>query len=253
METFKINYKHMKLFKTLAICALGAAVVVSCGKKQATLPGITQVEVDSVSYAIGLSFGGMLKSSNLESINFSQVNKGMQDFLSGKKLKIDENKAGQIIQAYIIKAQEATSKIKEQEEKEWFKKNKENAGVQQTDDGLQYKIVKPGNDVKPALTDTVEVNYEGKLLDGTVFDSSYKNGKSVKFPLNGVIRGWSEGLQFIGEGGEMTMWIPFQLGYGPRQMGPNLPGYSTLIFKVELIKVYKDMTSAPAEAPVPVK
>jgi FKBP-type peptidyl-prolyl cis-trans isomerase FklB len=231
----------MKLIKTFAICVLGAAVVVSCGKKQATLPGITQAEVDSVSYAIGLSFGGMLKSSNLESIDFSQVNKGMQDFLSGKKLKIDENKAGQIIQAYIIKAQEATTKIKE------------NAGVQQTEDGLQYKIVKPGNDIKPALTDTVEVNYEGKLLDGTVFDSSYKNGKSVKFPLNGVIRGWSEGLQFIGEGGEMTMWIPFQLGYGPRQMGPNLPGYSTLIFKVELIKVYKDMTSAAAAAPAQVK
>lgn len=241
----------MKVIKTLAICALSAVVVASCGKKQATLPGITQAEVDSVSYAIGISFGGMLKASNLDAINFSQVNKGMQDFIAGKKLKIEEAQAGQIIQVYMMKAQEAMSKVKEKEQEEWLKKNKANAGVEQTEDGLQYKIVKPGNDVKPALTDTVEVNYEGKLIDGTVFDSSYKNGKSVKFPLNGVIRGWSEGLQLIGEGGEMTMWIPFQLGYGSRQMGPNLPGYSTLIFKVELIKVYKDKTAVPVAEAAP--
>ena len=85
----------------------------------------------------------------------------------------------------------------------------------------------------------VEVNYKGTLLDGTVFDSSYDRGETAKFPLDRVIAGWTEGLQLVGEGGKITLWIPYELGYGPRQMSAELPGYSTLIFDVELIKVNK--------------
>ena len=91
----------------------------------------------------------------------------------------------------------------------------------------------------PTAQDTVEVNYVGTLLDGTKFDSSYDRGETAKFPLNRVIKGWTEGMQLVGEGGKITLWVPYELGYGPRAMGPNLPAYSTLIFEVELVKVYK--------------
>lgn len=237
----------MKTIKFLTICTICAASIASCGQKATTLPGVTKAETDSVSYAVGVSFGGMLKASKMDGLNYTQIMKGMQDVVAGKeKLMVDEQKAGMMIQSYMMKAEEANAKLKEQEQAEFFAKNKSVEGVQQTESGMQYKIENPGNDVKPQPVDTVEVNYKGTLLDGTVFDSSYDRGESVKFPLNGVIKGWTEGLQLFGEGGKGTLWIPYDLGYGPRQMGPTLPGYSTLVFEVELIKVIK---AKPVEEP----
>ena len=116
---------------------------------------------------------------------------------------------------------------------------KTSEGVQESESRLQYKIEVPGNDVKPTLQDTVEVNYKGSLLNGKVFDSSYDRGETVKFPVNGVIPGWQEGVQLIGEGGKVKLWIPFDLAYGSQDMGPDLPAFSTLMFDVELVKVMK--------------
>ncbi len=230
----------MKIFKSLAVCALCALVVASCGKRTTKIEGVSQAEIDSVSYAVGVSFGGMLKASSMEGLNYGVIMKAMKAYMSGDTtLKIKEADCGPIIQRYMIKAQEAMAKVKQADEKKFMSENKTKDGVKETADGLQYKIEKPGNDNKPAPEDTVEVNYKGTTLDGTVFDSSYERGETVKFPLNAVIRGWTEGLQLIGEGGKATLWIPFDLGYGPRQMGPKLPAYSTLIFNVELIKVTK--------------
>ncbi|MEG1290167.1 MAG: FKBP-type peptidyl-prolyl cis-trans isomerase, partial [Bacteroidales bacterium] len=158
---------------------------------------------------------------------------------AGKELMVDEQKSGMVIQNYMMKVEQASAKVKEKEQADFLAKNKTNQGVQVTETGLQYKIENAGNDIRPAETDTVEVNYKGTLLDGTVFDSSYDRKESVKFPLNAVIKGWTEGLQLLGEGGKATLWIPYELGYGPRQMSPTLPGYSTLVFEVELIKVIK--------------
>lgn len=230
----------MKTIKLLTICTICAASIASCGQKTTTLPGVTKAEVDSVSYAVGVSFGGMLKASKMSDLNYTQIMKAMQDVVSGKEnLMVDEQKAGMIIQSYMMKVEEASAKLKEQEQAEFLAKNKTAEGVQQTESGLQYKIENPGNEVKPQPVDTVEVNYKGMLLDGTVFDSSYDRGESVKFPLNGVIKGWTEGLQLFGEGGKGTLWIPYDLGYGPRAIDQKLPGYSTLVFEVELIKVIK--------------
>lgn len=236
----------MKTVKILTICTLCAVLFASCGKKSEALPGVTKAEVDSVSYAVGLSFGSMLKSANMKGINYTMVMKAMQDVVDGKELKFDEQKSGMIIQNYMMKAEQANAKLKEQEQADFMAKNKTQEGVQVAESGLQYKIENPGNDVKPMPEDTVEVNYKGALLDGTVFDSSYDRNESVKFPLNGVIKGWTEGLQLLGEGGKATLWIPYELGYGPRQMSANLPGYSTLVFDVELIKVIK---AKPVEEP----
>lgn len=232
----------MKTLKTLTICALGALMFASCSNapKFEKLPGITDGQIDSVSYAVGISFGEMLKSSNMNCIDFAQMQKGMFAVLKGDSLKIDRQKVGQIIQGYMIAAETAMAKQKEAEQATFLEQNKKNEGVQVTESGLQYKIEVAGNEeIKATAQDTVEVNYVGTLLDGTEFDSSYKRGETAKFPLNRVIKGWTEGMQLVGEGGKIKLWVPFELGYGPRPMGPELPGYSTLVFDVELVKVYK--------------
>ena len=125
-----------------------------------------------------------------------------------------------------------------EEGKEFLAANKEKEGVVETESGLQYKIEVEGTGISPEETDTVEVNYEGRLIDGTVFDSSYDRGESVKFPLNRVIKGWTEGLTYVKEGGKIQLYIPAELGYGKRGTGP-IPGNSTLIFDIELVKVSK--------------
>lgn len=232
----------MKTLKTLTVCALGALMIASCSNapKIERLPGITAGQIDSVSYAVGISFGEMLKSSNMEAINIQEMEKGMFAVLNGDSLKFDQQQIGNIIQGYMMKAQAAMEKLKEQEQADFLAENKTKEGVESTESGLQYKIEVPGNEqIKATAQDTVEVNYVGTLLDGTEFDSSYKRGETAKFPLNRVIKGWTEGMQLVGEGGKIRLWVPYELGYGPRAMGPTLPAYSTLVFDVELVKVYK--------------
>jgi FKBP-type peptidyl-prolyl cis-trans isomerase FkpA/FKBP-type peptidyl-prolyl cis-trans isomerase FklB len=124
------------------------------------------------------------------------------------------------------------------EQKAWLEENAQREGVKTTQSGLQYRIVEPGSDTKPAPSDTVRVHYEGRLIDGTVFDSSYERGQPVEFPLNRVIPGWTEGLQLIGEGGKIELFIPSELGYGARGTpGGPIPPHATLIFDVELLEV----------------
>ncbi|MBR5856786.1 MAG: FKBP-type peptidyl-prolyl cis-trans isomerase [Bacteroidales bacterium] len=196
--------------------------------------------IDSVSYCVGVSFGNMLKSSNLEAIDIAQMEKGIFDVLAGDSIRIPEQQIGVIIQTYMQKAEKAMAKVREERQAKFMAENKEKEGVQVLESGLQYKIENAGNEeIKATVADTVEVHYVGTLLDGTKFDSSYDRGETAKFPLNRVIKGWTEGMQLVGEGGKITLWVPYELGYGPRAMGPNLPAYSTLIFEVELVKVYK--------------
>src|SRR3954469_1894439 len=124
--------------------------------------------------------------------------------------------------------------------------NKSKEGVKTTASGLQYKVVKEGTGRQPSATDTVKVHYEGKLLDGTVFDSSIKRGEPVEFPVNGVIPGWVEALQLMPQGSKWEVYIPSDLAYGPTGQGPTIPPASTLIFTVELLEV-----KAPAAEPAP--
>ena len=116
-------------------------------------------------------------------------------------------------------------------------KNKSKPGVVTTKDGLQYKVITAGKGKPPVATDKVTVNYEGKLLDGTVFDSSYKRGEPATFPVDGVIAGWTEALQLMKPGATWTLWIPAKLAYGSHGAGQLIGPNSTLIFKVHLIKV----------------
>ena len=120
---------------------------------------------------------------------------------------------------------------------QFLENNLKEEGVQVTSSGLQYKVIKAGSGAKPKATDTVEVHYKGAFIDGKQFDSSYDRGQTIEFPLNGVIAGWTEGLQLMSIGGNYRFFIPFHLAYGERGAGGVIPPFATLIFDVELVGI----------------
>ena len=147
-----------------------------------------------------------------------------------KELNYEEFKAG------IDLVLNMSAKAKEEGEK-FLAENAKREGVKTTASGLQYEVLEATLGQKPKATDTVRVHYEGTLIDGTVFDSSYKRGESITFPLNGVIKGWTEGLQLMSIGSKYKFFIPYQLAYGERGAGASIPPYAALIFTVELLGI----------------
>ena len=147
-----------------------------------------------------------------------------------KELNYEEFKAG------IDLVLNMSAKAKEEGEK-FLAENAKREGVKVTESGLQYEVLEATIGQKPKATDSVRVHYEGTLIDGTVFDSSYKRGESIAFPLNGVIKGWTEGLQLMSVGSKYKLYIPYELGYGERGAGQSIPPYATLIFTVELLEI----------------
>lgn len=232
-----------KVLSFFALAAVTAAMVACSGNRQYgdSIEGITEPVVDSASYALGVSIGLSLKQSEITPVNLEALLKGFKDVLYDRNLKISQSELPKIIQTYVMKTNIAYGSVRAREQEKFFAENAKKDSVQVTESGLQYKIVRPGNDsVKPALEDTVEVQYTGTLLDGSEFDSTRGEGrKPVKYPLRGFIKGWQEGLQLVGEGGRIQLWIPYELGYGERSMGPSIPKFSTLVFDVELLKVYQ--------------
>ncbi len=234
----------MKTIKNLAILSLIMIMALtSCSggkyKKGDRMPETTSATIDSVSYALGVWCAGTIKHSDFGELDYASIMKGIKDMLNDKTLKISEDQVMPYIQGYFTKRMEFTSKRNLEEGTAFLEKNKTNEGVVTTETGLQYEIVKEGEGAAPTtLQDTVEVKYKGTLINGTEFDSSYKQDpeKTVKFPLDGVIRGWGEGLLHAKEGGTIKLFIPSELGYGPNPQGP-IPGNSALIFEVELVKV----------------
>ena len=142
-------------------------------------------------------------------------------------------------QGKITEIQEAEAKEKSAEGEAFLKENATKEGVVTTESGLQYKVVRMGDGAKPTATDKVKVNYEGRLINGTVFDSSYERKEPATFGLNQVIKGWTEGIQLMPVGSKFTFYIPYTLGYGERGAGQDIPPYATLIFDVELLEIVK--------------
>ncbi|HIZ87712.1 MAG TPA: FKBP-type peptidyl-prolyl cis-trans isomerase [Candidatus Coprenecus pullistercoris] len=238
--------KKTVIMLTAAAVIAGLSIVTSCGqvyKKGDRMPDATSEQIDTISYALGMYYGKMLTSTPFGEINLSELKKGFNDVISEKETMLDENELNLRIQSYIQRRYAFESERNKTEGEEFLAANKEKEGVVETESGLQYKIEREGTGISPEMADTVEVNYEGCLLDGTVFDSSYERGKSAVFPLSGVIKGWAEGLTYAKEGGEITLYLPSDLAYGQYGSGP-IPANSLLIFKVELIKVMK---AAPEE------
>lgn len=227
-------------FVIAASCAAVLALSSCAGtyQKGNRAPEISSADIDTVSYALGMYYGKMMTSSPFGEVDLGQLRKGFMDVLEGKETMLDETKLSMIIQNHLMVQQVYLAERTLEEGKEFLAANKEKEGVVETESGLQYIIENEGTGVAPGPKDTVEVNYEGRLLDGTVFDSSYERGETTTFPLNRVIKGWGEGLTYIKEGGKIRLFIPSDLGYGQRGTGP-IPGNSVLIFDVELIKVSK--------------
>ena len=200
--------------------------------------------MDNVSYALGLGIGSQLKSMGAESLNIDDFAQAIKDVLNGSELKISMADSQQIVQKF-FQEQEAkqraamaeNGKKLKAEGEAYLAENAKKDGVITTASGLQYTVIKEGIGKSPKATDTVVCHYEGFLTNGTVFDSSVQRGEPASFPLNGVIAGWTEGLQLMKEGGKTRFFIPYNLAYGEAGAAGAIPPYAALIFDVELIEV----------------
>lgn len=235
----------MKKIKVLALCAISAMMLASCSQKvgEPQPAGISNAQIDSVSYAIGQQLGMNIAMSNFGELNVTKIANGIMDIL--KLSKEELNVQGQTIQedSYMVldnfmnQRQLAIANINQVMADKFFAENATAEGVVTSPTGLQYRIEREGEGRQPDLASTVTVNYEGTLLDGTVFDSSYDRGEPVSFGLTQVIGGWAEGLTYVKEGGEITLWIPAQLAYGTNGAGNMIGPNEALKFKVELISI----------------
>ena len=251
----------MKTNKLFLVLLMGLSLAACSGQPSGdALPKEFQpskAQVDSVSYLLGINFGLFLKQYDFGAdLNFSEVVKGMKDFVNAKgdmrnpdfvkQFKIDPNEMNDLFNGYLEKRHSGISMMNLQKGQKFLEDNGKKAGVVTTDSGLQYKIIEPGNDVKPGPRDTVWVRYRGTLVDGTVFDEVAEDADPIQLTLNRVVAGWTEGLQLIGEGGKIQLFLPSELGYGEQgnqAIGPN----SALLFVVELTKVGQYVEPAPAE------
>ena len=186
-----------------------------------------------------MALGQQLRAMGVEHLNKEDFDEAVHAAFDGKETKLSPEEANQTIQTYLKELTEKkTAEIKAVGEK-FLQENLKNENVKSTASGLQYIVEKEGTGIQPTATDEVTVHYTGKLLDGTVFDSSVSRGEPATFPLNRVIPGWTEGVQLMKEGGKYTFFIPSDLAYGPQGVPNAIPPHSTLIFEVELIKVIK--------------
>ena len=199
--------------------------------------------MDKLSYALGLGIGRQLSQMGAENLNIDDFAQAIKDMLEGKEPQVADQEAQMIVTEFFqqqeAKQREAAAeKYKENKDKgeAWLADKALEEGVVSLPSGLMYQVLNEGNGKKPTAEDTVECHYEGRLIDGTVFDSSYKRGQAVDLRANQVIKGWTEALVHMPAGSVWEVYIPQELAYGEREQGQIKP-YSPLVFKIELIKV----------------
>ena len=194
----------------------------------------------TLSYVTGYQVGKNFSANGIDALDKDEVAAGFNDAKAGKEPRLDEagRKASMAAMDEVVKAKaKAKAEAVKVESKKFLEENAKKEGVKVTESGLQYQVIKEGEGAKPKATDTVKVHYKGTLVDGKEFDSSYKRGEPISFPLNGVIKGWTEGLQLMPTGSTYRFFIPSELGYGDRGAGADIPGGAALIFDVELIEI----------------
>ncbi|MBQ6791257.1 MAG: FKBP-type peptidyl-prolyl cis-trans isomerase [Paludibacteraceae bacterium] len=176
---------------------------------------------------------GLLGIEGLET-NYDLIKQGFINGLYNYTEQMDSQEANQYVEQVINGRKYGETKA---EGEKFLQENALRDGVKVTESGLQYEVLREGKGAKPTAEQTVKVHYEGTLIDGTVFDSSYQRGEPIEFPLNGVIKGWTEGLQLMPVGSKYKLYIPYELGYGERGAGQSIPPYAALIFTVELLAI----------------
>ena len=200
--------------------------------------------MDKLSYALGIGIGSQLAGIGAKELNIDDFAQAIKDVISGSELKVDNAEAQTLVQNF-FQEQEAKQQAAAAEAgkaakaagEAFLAENGKKDGVVTLPSGLQYQVLKEGDGKKPSATDQVVCHYEGTLIDGTVFDSSYKRNQPATFGLNQVIPGWTEGVQLMQEGAKYRFFIPYNLAYGERGAGAQIPPFAALVFDVELIEV----------------
>ena len=193
--------------------------------------------MDKFSYAIGLGIGQNLWSMGARNIDVNDFAQAIKDVLEGNKTAITHTEAREIVNNYFAELEKKMNEENIAKGKAFLEENKKNPNIVTLPSGLQYEVIKEGKVKTPNATDRVRCNYEGNLIDGTLFDSSVKRGEPAVFGVNQVIKGWVEALQLMSEGAKWKLYIPSDLAYGAQGAGEMIPPHSTLIFEVELIEV----------------
>jgi len=224
------------------LVALGFVLLFGAARLGAQEAPTLKDQKDKLSYSLGMEIGKGLKRQSSD-LNPDLLLRGIKDAFSGEKALMTDSEISETVNAFqkelMAKQQELTRKLGEKNKTEgeaFLAENKKKEGVVTLPSGLQYKVIKAGSGKRPKVTDTVTVQYRGTLIDGTEFDSSYRRGEPVTFPVNAVIPGWTEALKLMQEGAKWQVFIPSKLAYGERGgggIGPN----ATLIFEIELVSV----------------
>ena len=229
----------MKRRIAMAMCA---AVALSGAAFAADAPEL-KTDKEKISYSIGMNLGGSLKRDSIE-VDPDMLAKGLKDSYGGGKTLLTEDQARQALEDFqktlMAKKAETMQKLSEKNKadgEKFLAENGKKESVKTLPSGLQYKEIAPGTGKSPKTTDTVTTHYKGTLIDGTEFDSSYKRGEPVSFPVSGVIAGWTEALQLMKEGAKWQLFVPPNLAYGERGAGREIGPNATLIFEVELISI----------------
>ncbi len=195
--------------------------------------------MDKLSYAWGLAMGRQLQGMGVKDLNADDFRDAVKAAFEGAEPAMPVEEAQKLISEYLQDLQKKAEAAAREAGEKFLTENRKNENVRETASGLQYVVEKEGTGAQPTAEDEVTVHYTGRLLDGTVFDSSVNRGEPATFPLNRVIPGWTEGVQLMKEGAKYTFFIPSDLAYGPQGIPNVIPPHSTLVFDVELIKVVK--------------
>ncbi|WP_201587201.1 FKBP-type peptidyl-prolyl cis-trans isomerase [Psychrobacter jeotgali] len=242
----------MKKITTLSVSVLAGAVLLATGcstnngNQEAAAQSVSITEQSSANEKVGYSLGYMMAEGNKEAVqdlDLDTFEQGFRDGYEGKDSALTQEQMEEVLMAYqkeqeekFVADMQSAAEENKAEGEAFLAENAKKEGVKVTDSGLQYKVLTPGTGKSPKATDVVVVNYEGKLIDGTIFDSSYERGEPIEFPLNQVIAGWTEGLQLMQEGAKYELYIPSDIAYGEVGVEGIEPN-STLIFTVELLEV----------------
>lgn len=238
----------MKKLTTLGM--LGAMALTGACNKQSAKSVTPKSEDDKTFYSMGVLMGSRLKAVDLQDNEIDMIVQGLRDSAKGQENKdIDIATYRSKVQGiFRARMEKNTDKFKN-EGKAYLEKFISKEGGQKTASGIGYKVLKPGTGAKPKATDTVEVHYHGTLIDGKVFDSSVDRKKKISFPLNRVIKCWTEGMQLVGIGGKIRLVCPSDLAYGDQGAPPKIPGGSTLVFDVELFSIKDDAKKVSQKSP----